>query len=285
MANIIVLYHRNCMDGFGGAYAAWKKFGADAEYIAVQYHDNPKIDLTDKEVYILDFSYPKEVLLDIEKKASKLVVLDHHIGAKDAVESVREHVFDNDHSGAVISWNYFHPDTTLPKILTYVQDNDLFKFTLPHSKEIVTFLDSVPFDFSIWDDLMQKCEDAVQFEKIIEQGKICRAYFDYVCNHIIKSADTVKFEGYEVFAVNANTLPQLFRSTIGNMLALKKPPFAIVWAEKNNNWRFSLRGDWSVDLTEIAGRYGGSGHKSSAAFSLPINSPLPFTIIPKDKIL
>src|SRR3989344_1169898 len=33
---IAVLYHKGCTDGFGAAWAAWKKFGARAEYLGVE---------------------------------------------------------------------------------------------------------------------------------------------------------------------------------------------------------------------------------------------------------
>lgn len=282
---IIVIYHRNCIDGFGSAYAAWKKFGIDAEYIAVQNRDKPEIDLTGKEVYIVDFSYLKDVLLDIEKKASRLVILDHHIGVKDAVEAVKEHVFDNNRSGCGISWEYFHPNIPLPKMLAYIQDYDLWRYVLPHTKEIITFIDAVEFNFVTWDKLVQQFEDNEQFIKTIEQGKTYRKYFDYLCEHISKEANEVEFEGYRVLAVNVDALPQLLRSSIGNMLALKKPPFGIVWGLKNNFWRFSLRGDGSVDLASLAARYGGSGHRNSAAFRLPLGSPLPFTFISEKETL
>ena len=41
--NISVLYHADCPDGFGGAYAAWKKFGDTAEYIPVKYGRTPPL--------------------------------------------------------------------------------------------------------------------------------------------------------------------------------------------------------------------------------------------------
>lgn len=277
---IIVIYHGDCPDGFGGAYAAWKKFGADAEYIAANDRNKPEVDLADKETYIIDFSYPKEVLLDIEKKATKLVVLDHHIGVKDTVEAVREHIFDDDRSGTGIAWGYFHPEEPLPKMLTYVQDNDLWRFTLPQAKEIAAFLGTIEFDFAAWDSLVREFGDDAQFAKIAERGKIYREYFDHACAQIIKDADVVELGEYRVFAVNA---PRLFSSAVGHMLALKKPPFAIVWRQKNDIWNFSLRGDGSIDLTTVAARYGGSGHKDSAGFRLPLSSPLPFKIIPKEE--
>ena len=37
MERTIVAYHGNCPDGFGGAYAAWKKFGDTAEYLPLSY--------------------------------------------------------------------------------------------------------------------------------------------------------------------------------------------------------------------------------------------------------
>ena len=33
LKKIVVIYHDQCRDGFGAAYAAWKKFGDDASYI------------------------------------------------------------------------------------------------------------------------------------------------------------------------------------------------------------------------------------------------------------
>ena len=31
--NIVIIYHTDCRDGFGAAWAAWKKFGDSATYI------------------------------------------------------------------------------------------------------------------------------------------------------------------------------------------------------------------------------------------------------------
>ena len=36
----LIIYHDNCADGFGAAWAAYKKFGADgAEYLPMNYND------------------------------------------------------------------------------------------------------------------------------------------------------------------------------------------------------------------------------------------------------
>ena len=52
-----VLYHANCYDGLGAAWAIRKQLGDTADYIPVQYGESPP-DVTGKHVIIADFSFP-----------------------------------------------------------------------------------------------------------------------------------------------------------------------------------------------------------------------------------
>ena len=278
MKDIVVLYHGNCLDGFAAAYAAWKKFGDEAMYVACYHGEAPDADLTDKEVYMVDFSYTKSELLAMEKVTKRLVVLDHHIGTKDAVEATQEHVFDTERSGTGIAWNYFHPDKKLPRILAYVQDNDLWHFALLNSKEIAAYLSTAPFEFEPFDATAKQGEDDEFFAHIVEKGKIYGEYFDYMCGLLAKNAEEVQFGEYRVLAVNA---PRFFRSELGHALAMKQGPFAIVWYPNHGRWHFSLRGDGSIDLSQIANKRGGSGNRNAASFTQAFDEPLPFTRIKK----
>jgi hypothetical protein len=38
LTDTVVIYHADCRDGFGAAYAAWKKFGDNASYIPWRDH-------------------------------------------------------------------------------------------------------------------------------------------------------------------------------------------------------------------------------------------------------
>ena len=31
--DIVIFYHKECQDGFSGAWVAWKKFGESADYV------------------------------------------------------------------------------------------------------------------------------------------------------------------------------------------------------------------------------------------------------------
>ena len=89
--NIWVLYHADCMDGYGAAWAAWKSFGDSARYKAVRYHE-PIPKLPDNiELYILDFCYSMDDLVSTAQRVRKIVVLDHHISAQKDYEAYISH--------------------------------------------------------------------------------------------------------------------------------------------------------------------------------------------------
>ena len=50
----LIIYHANCSDGFGAAYAAWKCLGKKATYHAAKHGSTPP-DVAGKNVAILDF--------------------------------------------------------------------------------------------------------------------------------------------------------------------------------------------------------------------------------------
>lgn len=78
----LVIYHADCTDGYGAAFAAWMKLGDEAEYVPMNYNSiNPAdlADLTDdREVYILDFSLPRVQMDSVFRLAKRVVWLDHH---------------------------------------------------------------------------------------------------------------------------------------------------------------------------------------------------------------
>lgn len=75
-----VIYHDKCTDGFGAAWVAWQKFNTSAIYLPLNHYD-PIPEFSDNsEIYILDFCFSKDVLVDLAK-SHKVVVLDHHQSA------------------------------------------------------------------------------------------------------------------------------------------------------------------------------------------------------------
>jgi len=270
--NPLIIYHANCHDGFGGAFAAWKKYGDGAEYFPARYGDIPPI-IVGRDVIIIDFSYPAETLQKMQAKASSLIVLDHHIGAEADIKSIKNYVYDINYSGAVLAWSYLFPDKPTPKLFLYLEQGDLYKFDLPRTLDIKTYIYALPMDFQLYEKLLEEFEDEKKLETFANKGAVFSEYRQIILEHIARKAGDVEFEGYRVLAVNA---PHEFRSDLGNYLATKKPPFGIVWYPEKNDFSFSLRGTGSVNLSEIAKKYGGGGHHNAASFRWDIKTSFPF---------
>jgi len=272
---IAVLYHGGCPDGFGGAFAAWKKFGDAAEYIPVQHGRPAPTHLEGKQLFFVDFCYPQEIMDALVPLAKSVTVLDHHLGNRDVVEKTPEHVFDEKRSGATIAWGYFHPDTVVPTLLQYVQDGDLYTHLLPDSRAMLAYMYAQPFHFETWDALATQLEDTAERAKIIEKGKIYAEQFAILVEQITKKAVLVTFEGHETYLVTAAAM---FASDVGNRLAVLKPPMGMVASFHGDVLNISLRSDPSIDVSAIARKYGGNGHPRSSAFRLKWGDPLPWTV-------
>lgn len=271
--DIVVIYHDQCSDGFGGAWVARRKFGDSATYIPANDRKHYNVNLDNKQVYIIDYSYPVDVLLDLEKRASKLVIIDHHISAKDLVLSVKEHVFDIEHSGAYLAWKYFFPNENVPKLVEYIEDGDLYKFTLPNARPVIAYIHVADFIFEDFEKIAGELETESGYAKILEQGTLLRKVHERQVEYFADRAELVEFEGYTIYAVNANNT---VASDLGHLLCKKQGPFAMIFNYEDLTWKCSLRGDGTVDVSAIAGKFGGGGHHNASGFIVKIDQhPFP----------
>jgi len=260
---IAVLYHAECSDGFGAAFSAWKKFGKKALYLPVYHQTNFPAEAEGADVFMVDFAYPPEVLKSLKEKIKSLTIIDHHLSAKDSVALADNKIYDMNHSGSVLAWKYFHPDEKVPKLLEYIEDQDIWKFELPDSREINRAIDQFyDYDFKIWEKMLADFEHPKKLEKYKEEGAVLVKVEDKRIEKIIGDAEEVVFEGIKCLAANSPIL----NSFIGAKLVKKMPPMGIIWHRKKDRIRVSLRGDGTVDLSVIAQKYGGGGHKSAAGF-------------------
>jgi oligoribonuclease NrnB/cAMP/cGMP phosphodiesterase (DHH superfamily) len=276
--NIVVIYHASCPDGFGAAWAAWKKFGNRAEYHAMPYTAKPLMP-RGKQVYFLDFSYKPDIMRRVVKIAAKVVIVDHHASAKDSVKLAQESLYDMKHSGAVLAWKYFHPGKPMPRLLLHIEDEDLWNFKLPNTMAVNARLELLNFDFKELDKVVRDFEKPALRKKFIEEGNLLGAYRTRLVHRLIEeNAVPVKFFGHRIFAVNG---ARPFTSEIGHALYEMKPPMAIIWQEKPAGITVSLRSNGTVDVSKIAAKFGGGGHKGAAAFYLPRNAKKPWSYLKK----
>ncbi|MEK7654455.1 MAG: DHHA1 domain-containing protein [Patescibacteria group bacterium] len=275
MKKIIVFYHKECWDGFGGAWAAWKKLGARADYVGLEPGKAPEFEVKGKEVYVIDSAFPEEAARKILKNNDKLVVLDHHFSNGERVKISTENVYQMNHSGAVIAWNYFHPKRAVPVFLKYVEDADIWKWSLPHSKAMAMLREELPFDFKIWSKWVADFENSKKLKSFAAQGQQLLDYSDALQDRAIENAQVVEFGGHKCLAVNS----PLLHSDIGNKLSKLMPPFGVVWSEKSDIRAFSLRSNGKFDVSKLAQKYGGGGHKAAAGFAMKLSEKLPWKYV------
>lgn len=262
----LCIYHGACDDGFGAAFAVWKRDGDCVTYHPGVYGKAPP-DVTGLDVAIVDFSYKRPVMVELASKAKSILVLDHHKTAQadlDGLSSECPNVevqFDMARSGAVMAWQYFHPAAELPKFFEYLQDRDLWTKQMPGVDEFTAALRSYPQDFATWDRLYS--EGVIH---LIEEGMAIQRYYRGLVESAKKHAFMRDIGGHTVPVVNGS----LFMSSeVAGELA-EGHPFAAMYAETEKGviWSLRSRND-GVDVSEVAKRFGGGGHKNAAGFTLP----------------
>ena len=258
----LVIYHANCTDGFGAAYAAWKLLGDRASYFAAKYGEAPP-DVKDKCVVVLDFSYDNATTKRMIADAKSFLVIDHHKSAMVELHDVSCTHFDMNHSGAMLSWKFFHPGKDAPRMIKHIEDRDLWKWEIPYSKEFAAAFDMVPFDFEEFDKYL----DDSAVDDAQERGAYILAYSKTVISKISKNAHARKLNGKDVLVVNS---PH-WMSEIGNALSTRCD-FAVIWYydHSTRQVKVSLRAHHDdADVSEVAKKYGGGGHRKAAGFALP----------------
>jgi len=261
---ILVLYHSNCLDGLFSAWVSYLKLKNKADYLAFNYSDYQKLkEIKNKKIYLLDLSLPKKVIFKLKENKNYLILIDHHLSSELILDLFNEKIFNPNHSGCILTFSYFFKKKKIFKILKYIEDIDLWRFSLKDSSKIFSYLEAIEdLDFKKINQLAKKIEDKNQRKLIIKNGEIIEKYKNSLIKKAEEKAFLVNFEGYEVLACNSFCL----FSEIGNYLVKKNPPFSIIFYYNNNGLRVSLRGDGSLNLSKIAEKYGGGGHFSVASF-------------------
>jgi hypothetical protein len=256
--SVAILYHDSCTDGLGAKYAAWKKYGDDATYLAVQYN-RPVPDLLKfTEVYIVDFCYPKAVLEEIKNKVSKLLVIDHHKTAEEDLAGVDYAIFDMNKSGAVLAWEYFHPRTPVPGLLEYIQDRDIWTWKLKDTKSALNVLKLHGNDVTTWDEL-----DKTLLSRL-GQGIAVSLYQDVEIKSAIRE-DKIKFGFYKGFKVAITNVTHLTSEVLSQLCESWGIDFSIgYFIDPNGVVCLSFRSIGDFDVSALAKELGGGGHKNAS---------------------
>jgi oligoribonuclease NrnB/cAMP/cGMP phosphodiesterase (DHH superfamily) len=284
---VYVLYHGD-KDGQAAAYAAWKKFGNTAEYIMVNYGQPIPVMDSNSEVYIVDFSYKEPIIRDLMNRMFKVVVLDHHKTAKEELAVFENETNDSGHlikidmskSGCVLAWEYFHPNIEVPDLFKFVQDRDLWKFEFSETKAVHEFLCSFSFNFDQWNEWINSWQ--IYAKQIVNEGDAILRANEKVIKNICRDAYRTKLDSWDVIALNSKFKPSECADYLwSNHGTGSQPDFIVVYHDVNPLGKlarygesikrvFQLRCNGDFDVSVVARKFGGGGHKSAAGFTVPV---------------
>lgn len=293
----ICIYHFPCDDGFGSAWAVWRKWGDGVDYRPSNYGQPvPDAKIDGKHILIADFSFKPDVLRAMGQRAASVVILDHHksaaedldgfavnmIGARfDAVERSLAKVsgpdtniivsFDMKRSGAMMTWQFCFPNDKPPQLVRHLQDRDLWKNELEQTRCLSLYLRSHDFNFEVWNDIANALDDIGGTRgNVLAEAHAIERFYDRKLAEMLPTAVLRTIGKWEYIPV-ANA-PWAFASDLGHELLKVYPhaPFAAVYYDNFGGRTYSLRSENArQDVSEVARTFGGGGHHNAAGFRVP----------------
>ena len=283
----LVIYHANCIDGFTAAYVFWCKFHDNAEYLAASYGDEiPNV--ADREVFIVDFSYPIDKMEQIIKSADSVTWLDHHAPALIAISPLSQ-VYPSarflnrsniNKSGAMLAYEFVGGDEFTLGLVEYVQDMDLGKHELVASKAVNAYIASVEFNYRAFWGLEAEIAASLN-DFIIPAGEALLRNEDKVVKDLVDNYSyPIYMDGLYCLVCNA---PRYLRNAVCDALCKKQmldlvnsglednkhTVFAATYYIQGFVKTYSLRSlPDGADVNAIANLYGGGGHKHAAGFTV-----------------
>lgn len=281
---MIVYYHGGCPDGWAAAFIAKMKH-PEAELIPLSYGEvdveRMIVESAGKNVLMVDFALKTREAHDrLAASAKSFLVLDHHKSAKEVLEGASNAVFDMDRSGAGLTWDYLfgknseqlasfdgtHPPR--PWWVNYTEDQDLWRFKLPASRQVNAWLNIQERTPERWTAINNR--EVTEPAEAARLGYAIQAYVEYMTKAAVKDLQEgiwlIEGRNYKTGIVNNG---HIGTSEVGEAVYGAGYDIALMWREDGRGQiRFGLRST-TVDVGKLAAMFeGGGGHKNSAGFEL-----------------
>lgn len=274
---IKVFYHSSDPDGWCSG-AILKQEHSTADFYPINYGEPfPWEDISKHdEVWMLDFCLePFEDMLKLKESCTTLIWIDHHISALKEYYKCGTKIAGLQETGrgaCELVWKHIYPNKPIPTAVDLIASYDVWDHsdprTVPFVYGIRSFTDTSPHNTLLWNTLLLFNDEKLKrkIDNIIERGKVVleflgSEYSDYVNAYCF---DT-ELEGYKVLACNRGISGKKLFDSVWDS---DKYDIACTFCRlPSKRWTVSLYADdTGVDVSKIAVKYGGGGHKGAAGF-------------------
>ena len=265
----LCIFHKNCMDGRASA-AVVKRFEPECVCVPQQY-GSKRPSVLGRKVYIVDFGFQIEEMKKIEREASEVIWIDHHITHQQTQIELGWGHFALEESGASLTWKVLFPNEEMPEIIKYIRDRDLWLWEMEDSRAInaALFFNTTDQQF---EDLLN-----IDLQHMKELGTPLLAAQELriaqALRNGIPSQNPYGLMGKRALVMNTN----VDISELGERAYLPKNQggagydLAIIFSmRRDGKWVHSLRSNKDVDCERIARNRGGGGHTGAASYMQPL---------------
>lgn len=277
---MVCLYHRADLDGKGSGFLIkrfLKQFYAHSDFIGMDYSDDCNFLIEkceNKDVVIVDFAISnKDVFIKILEVSKSVLWIDHHASSHKIIENMsidKRHTIilgDNSISAIEMVWNHFS-STNAPMWVKYISMYDTWNHN--NNDNILMFImglnnKATSYNSFIWNELEIYPENTIV--NLIKDGLLLQEFVDGINEiKVNEHAREIVFEGIVFLSLNTVSKGSLQFKKHKNY---EKYSFFMTYnLTKNNTWKYNMyTDDSSIDLSEIAIKYGGGGHKGACGFS------------------
>lgn len=271
------IFHHNDADGIASAAIILELYSKEEikEIKCIEMDYGKEIDwndVKDNDVFIVDFSFPPDIMKKIVKESKSLHWIDHHKTAMDNNPDLWNNkdikgIRSLDKSGCELTWDYFFPDSQfIPYAIQLIGDYDLWLFRHPLTKEFQAGLSLEVYSpkDSVWNDLLS--ESNIFVNRFISKGEtLLKAQHKRVSKSFRDGYDII-LEGFKTRVMNSNN----DISDTGHYACEKGYDIGLVWSIRGNKVIVGLRSIGDINVAEIAEKHGGGGHKCAASFHTDI---------------
>jgi len=273
---MICFYHSADLDGHCSGAIVKHKY-PDCEMIGINYGDEfPWDKVKDQDVIMVDFSLQPFVpnMVNLMKFSKSLIWIDHH---KTAIDEYLEYcksgksqpytALDENYAACELVWDYFFQTQVTPESIFLLGRYDIWDHAadvrvMPFQWGMRLYKDTYPDNIKFW--------EAVFFDTSF-QSKICAKGKDILEYRDSENAKYIKgfvfettFERFKFICINRGmTNSQMFDSIWDE----KKYDGMLTFVRKKGQWTVSLyTTKKDLDLSIIAKKHGGGGHKNACGF-------------------
>lgn len=271
----LLIYHGGCWDGFGAAMIIRDAFSMPlrpdpVELLPAWYGMDLPDGVDDRSVWVLDFSFRPEQMVELADRAASVVWIDHHKTAVEACgQAMAAHqkvtaVTDMDRSGARLAWDYMG-DTALgvPWEVQYIEDRDLWRRALPDSDAVAMWIRSHPMTVEGWRQIV-----STPLRGAVRDGRAMSAYHETLVRNAAANAIDVEIGGFPMPLASCS---YDLGSDVCDLLIRERsvPVAAYFLLNRRGEWQYGLRSRAGWDCSSIAKQFGGGGHAQAAGFQSP----------------